>query len=103
MFDFFLWGVLWQNMQLIPEKINRGTLDLELIKPINQQFLLSFRLIGFDDFHSLIVGIHHFLCFTHRRYSSISIRFIVIHASYNYCLYLRIFRVVYYHLLGLLV
>lgn len=56
-FDFILWGLIWQNMQQIPEKINRGTLDLELIKPINQQFLLSFRSIGFDDFHSLLIGI----------------------------------------------
>jgi ABC-2 type transport system permease protein len=56
-FDFFLWGVLWQNMRELPEKINQGTLDLDLVKPINTQFLLSFRRIGLDDFHSLLFGI----------------------------------------------
>lgn len=55
-FDFILWGLLWQNMRQIPEKINQGTMDLELIKPINHQFLLSFKHIGNDDFNSLIFG-----------------------------------------------
>ncbi len=57
LFDFLLWGILWQNMRQIPEKINKGTLDLELTKPINQQFLLSFKHIGNDDFNSLIFGL----------------------------------------------
>jgi len=55
--DFFLWGVLWQNMRKIPEIVNRGQLDLVLTKPVNTQFLLSFKGIGFDDIHGLLIGL----------------------------------------------
>lgn len=55
--EFFLWGVLWENMREIPTKINTGAMDLELTKPVNHQFLLSFKNISFDNINNLILGI----------------------------------------------
>lgn len=57
LFEFILWGVLWPNLREIPRKINTGRLDLELTKPINTQFLLSFKTIDIHIINSLILGI----------------------------------------------
>lgn len=54
--NFVLWGILWPNMRQIPKKINTGELDLELTKPINTQFLLSFKFLDLDNFHETILG-----------------------------------------------
>jgi ABC-2 type transport system permease protein len=55
--ELLLWGMLWENMRTIPEKINKGTMDVELTKPINKQFLLSFKDVSFDNINNLIVGV----------------------------------------------
>src|SRR3989344_8233387 len=39
--DAAFWGLFYTNLWELPRKINKGTLDLELAKPINKQFLLS--------------------------------------------------------------
>lgn len=54
--DAILWGVFYENFYDLPYKINLGTLDLELVKPINKQFLLSFQKIGLNQINSLILG-----------------------------------------------
>jgi ABC-2 type transport system permease protein len=56
LFEVVLWGLLWPNMREIPIKVNTGTLDLELTKPINSQFLVSFKTIDIHVFNSLILG-----------------------------------------------
>jgi len=57
MLELVLWGALWENMRGIPEKINKGTMDIELIKPINHQFLLSFKDFSFDNMPNFILGL----------------------------------------------
>jgi ABC-2 type transport system permease protein len=57
LFDFFLWGVLWQNMKAIPEKINSGLLDLDLTKPVNTRFFISFRVFRWNNANSLLLGL----------------------------------------------
>ncbi|MFC1748280.1 ABC transporter permease [Pseudomonadota bacterium] len=56
-FESFVWGVFSDNFSQIPQKINQGTLDFDLVKPINTQFLLSFQRIGIDNFSSAFLGI----------------------------------------------
>lgn len=51
-----LWGLVYENLHAIPRKINRGTLDLDLVKPVNLQFLLSVRRIGLDHLNSVVLG-----------------------------------------------
>jgi ABC-2 type transport system permease protein len=55
--DFFIWGVLWQNMKALPMKVNSGSLDMDLIKPVNKRFLLSFRIFRWNNFNSFLLGI----------------------------------------------
>lgn len=55
--DAILWGVFYENFYDLPYKINRGTLDLELVKPVNKQFLLSFKKLGLNQLNSLALGL----------------------------------------------
>lgn len=55
--EFVMWGVLWENMRQIPEKINLGTMDLELLKPVNSQFLISFKSFSFDNVNNFVLGL----------------------------------------------
>lgn len=48
-----IWGFLWENMRQIPRDINRGDLDMYLVKPTNSQFMVSTRYIGLNLFPSL--------------------------------------------------
>lgn len=57
MIEFFMWGILWDNMRELPIKINSGAMDLELTKPINHQFLLSFKTISFNNINNFILGL----------------------------------------------
>lgn len=54
--DTFTWSFFWRNMQMYVESIFTGTLDFQLIKPIDTQFLLSFQHIGFTNMPRMIVG-----------------------------------------------
>lgn len=54
---FILWGLLWENMENFPKIINTGELDLYLIKPVNTQFLISFRQIDPSNIADLVAGI----------------------------------------------
>jgi ABC-2 type transport system permease protein len=56
-FDFIIWGIFWPNMYQLPRKINTGELDFELTKPINTQFLISFKNIDLDNFTQGILGV----------------------------------------------
>ena len=52
-----IWGLLWGNMNQIPRDINKGDLDMYLIKPASSQFLVSTRYIGLNLLPSVIAGI----------------------------------------------
>lgn len=56
-FESFLWGTFSDNFSQLPIKINQGTLDFDLVKPINTQFLISFQRIAIDNFSSAFLGI----------------------------------------------
>lgn len=41
----------------LPDKVRKGTLDFDLVKPIDIQFLLSLRKFNFSEIGTLLVGI----------------------------------------------
>lgn len=45
-----------ENLLEIPEKVRRGTLDYDLVKPADIQFLLSLRKFKIDEVGTLLVG-----------------------------------------------
>jgi ABC-2 type transport system permease protein len=45
------------NLQEIPEKVRKGTLDFDIVKPLDTQFLVSIRKFNFDEVGTLGVGI----------------------------------------------
>lgn len=51
-----IWGFLWDNMRQIPRDINRGDLDMYLVKPANSQFMVSTRSVGLYLFPSLLAA-----------------------------------------------
>lgn len=51
-----IWGLLWSSMLRIPRDINKGELDMFLVKPANSQFLVSTRFIGINLLPSVIAG-----------------------------------------------
>lgn len=52
-----VWGIFWGNMFEIPQDINKGNLDLYLLKPVNSQFLISTRYISLNLLPSIASGI----------------------------------------------
>lgn len=56
-----IWGILmflfWPSLTSLPRKINDGSLDFLLTKPINQIFLASMNYFGF---HNIINGLSYF-------------------------------------------
>lgn len=54
--DAVVWGLFYQNFYDLPKKINTGNLDLELVKPINKQFLLSTKKFSLNHVNNIIVG-----------------------------------------------
>lgn len=57
---FLLWALVRAlfslNLMEIPEKVRKGSLDYDLVKPVDTQFLVSFRKFNFDEVGSLVVG-----------------------------------------------
>src|SRR3989344_1892406 len=53
----FIWGLMYGNMVEIPKDVNKGTLDLYLTKPVNNQFLVSTRYVGLNLIPTFIIGI----------------------------------------------
>jgi ABC-2 type transport system permease protein len=45
------------NLMEIPEKVRKGTLDFDLIKPVDSQFLVSIRKFHFDEFGTILGGV----------------------------------------------
>lgn len=45
------------NLQEIPEKVRKGTLDFDILKPVDTQFLISVRKFHFDEIGTFIVGV----------------------------------------------
>jgi ABC-2 type transport system permease protein len=45
------------NLMEIPEKVRKGTLDFDLLKPVDSQFLVSIRKFSFDEIGTIIGGI----------------------------------------------
>lgn len=45
------------NLMEIPEKVRKGTLDFDLLKPVDSQFLISIRKFNFDEIGTIIGGI----------------------------------------------
>lgn len=56
-YNWFIWGVLWPNMRELPMKVNKGELDLELTRPVNTQFLISFKRFDLDNVNDALLGI----------------------------------------------
>jgi ABC-2 type transport system permease protein len=58
---FFTYSTLiaftFANLMEIPEKVRKGTLDFDLIKPVDSQFLISVRKFNFDEIGTLIGGV----------------------------------------------
>lgn len=52
-----IWGIFWGNISEIPRDINKGNLDLYLLKPANSQFLISTRYIGLNLIPSVASGL----------------------------------------------
>jgi ABC-2 type transport system permease protein len=44
------------NLQEIPEKVRKGTLDFDIIKPVDTQLLVSIRKFNFDEFGTILIG-----------------------------------------------
>lgn len=53
----FIWGLMYGNMVEIPKDVNKGTLDLYLTKPVNNQFLVSTRYVGLNLIPTFCIGI----------------------------------------------
>lgn len=45
------------NLMEIPEKVRKGTLDFDLLKPVDSQFLVSIRKFHFDEFGTVLGGL----------------------------------------------
>jgi len=45
------------NLLEIPQKVRQGTLDFDLVKPLDTQFLVSVRKFNFDEVGTLFAGI----------------------------------------------
>lgn len=58
---FFTYSTLiaftFANLMEIPEKVRKGTLDFDLIKPVDSQFLISVRKFSFDEIGTVIGGV----------------------------------------------
>lgn len=52
-----IWGIFWSNIYEIPRDINKGNLDLYLLKPVDSQFLISTRFIGLNLLPSVASGL----------------------------------------------
>ncbi len=50
-------GLFTYNLIELPEKVRKGTLDFDLVKPIDAQLLISIRKIRFDEIGTFIVGV----------------------------------------------
>lgn len=51
-----IWGIFWNNIYEIPRDIDKGNLDLYLLKPANNQFLISTRFISLNLLPSIAAG-----------------------------------------------
>jgi ABC-2 type transport system permease protein len=45
------------NLMEIPEKVRKGTLDFDLLKPVDSQFLVSIRRFSFDELGTILGGV----------------------------------------------
>jgi ABC-2 type transport system permease protein len=58
---FFMHGcfaaLFEHNLLEVPEKVRKGTLDFDLLKPIDSQFLASFRKFRFDQIGTMSVAV----------------------------------------------
>lgn len=45
------------NLQEIPEKVRKGNLDFDIVKPVDTQFLVSIRKFNFDEIGTVFVGL----------------------------------------------
>jgi len=45
------------NLQELPEKVRKGTLDFDIVKPVDSQLLVSIRKFNFDEIGTFLVGI----------------------------------------------
>jgi ABC-2 type transport system permease protein len=52
MLDF----LFFKNMSMLSRYVNRGELDMVLVKPLNSQFLVSLRYVDFSQLPSMVVG-----------------------------------------------
>lgn len=50
-------GLFESNLMEIPEKVRKGTLDFDIVKPVDSQFLVSIRKFNFDQVGTMAVGV----------------------------------------------
>jgi ABC-2 type transport system permease protein len=55
--DAFVSAIFSGNLQELPEKVRKGMLDFDIVKPMDTQALVSIRKFNFDQIGTLIVGI----------------------------------------------
>jgi ABC-2 type transport system permease protein len=55
--EFFIWGIVYANLSELPTRIANGSLDRDLSKPVNLQFLLSFREFNQNQLNSFFLGL----------------------------------------------
>ncbi|MDP1743497.1 MAG: ABC-2 family transporter protein [Candidatus Amesbacteria bacterium] len=54
---FPVWGWMFQSFNYLPKSISEGKLDMYLTKPLDAQFLVSFREFSFSIFPSIVGGL----------------------------------------------
>jgi len=55
--DAFYMIFIHENIENLPTKVSKGDLDLQLVKPVNSQFMLSLQKANTAIFSNLILGI----------------------------------------------
>lgn len=56
--EAFIWSWLYHSMYQITQSVYDGTLDFNLVKPIDTQFVLSFSRFNYTNVSRLLIGVY---------------------------------------------
>jgi ABC-2 type transport system permease protein len=87
--DSFTWTVFWNPIRMYVDAVFNGTLDFFLIKPADDQFLLTMQRISFSNITRILIGIY--LVATHLE--SISILQLFVYVFFIICSLVTIYSV----------
>lgn len=87
--DSFTWTVFWNPIRMYVDAVFNGTLDFFLIKPADDQFLLTVQRISFSNITRILIGIY--LVSTH--FDSISIFQLITYVFFICCSLVTIYSV----------